>query len=277
MAIFDNIDAPRLLADIMNVKVVVQSTADYNMLLVNAKTPQAAALKDKRVRQALSLAIDRDQIIRVALGGSGRSVFGTIPGLPDDCDATRLPKRDLDKAKALLAQAGASGLSFELIAPTSDQPSVQIAQVVQRTLAEVGVTARVQTLEQGAWVQRLTPATAGAPAQFDVSTNFSTSRGDNWGALATWSTTASAYTVPFQLENPAFNALLDRTRAMPPGQRADSFQQLCAMIADDGNIIPLTTRVNVMAYRSDRLNASILDTEAVGDFARSIAEYSPKV
>ena len=251
----------------------------HSRIYVNVGKSERSATplgRDARIRQALSLAIDRDQIIRAALGGSGKPMFGTIPGLPDVCDAAKLPKRDVDRAKALLAEAGAASLSFELIAPTSDQPSVQIAQVIQRSLAEVGVTARLQPLEQGAWIQRLTPATAGAPAQFDVSMNFSTSRGDNWGALATWSTTASAYTVPFQLENAAFNALLDRTRAVPPGQRGDSFQQLCAMIADDGNIIPLTTRINVMAYRSDRLNVNIPDTEAVGNFARFIAEYSRK-
>src|SRR5207244_9320683 len=105
---------------------------EFYALILNNVTPPTAALKDPRVRQAISLAVDRDQILQVALGGAGKPVFGTIPGLPDDCDASRLPRRDVAKAKALLAAAGATGLSFELISSNTVDAGILIAQVIQR-------------------------------------------------------------------------------------------------------------------------------------------------
>jgi ABC-type transport system substrate-binding protein len=273
IAFFDNLDAQRLLSAIPDVKVVVQSVDQVNSLWVNAKTPQAAALKDQRVRQALNLAIDRDQIIRTALAGFGKPTLGTLPGTVDECDASKLPKRDVSRAKALLAEAGATGLSFELMAITSDEANVRMAQVIQQNLAEAGMTARVQTLEQGAWLQRATAT----PAMFDTAITFSATSGDNWIGLSIWSTAENAFTKNFQLDNPVFDSLLDKTRALPPGsERGAQFQQMCGIIAETENIIPLTTRFQTVAYRSDRLTAKVGESELHANPIRFVSEFTRK-
>jgi peptide/nickel transport system substrate-binding protein len=276
IALFDGIDSPRLLGEIPNVKVVTQSLPEFYALYVNAKTPPTEALKDQRVRQALNLAIDRDQVIRTALGGAAKPVFGTIPGLADDCDAARLPKRDIAQAKSLLAAAGATGLSFEIISfPASiEANAVGIAQVLQQNLAEAGLNARLQPLEYGAWLKAIGSGTPD-PAKFDTSVTFLTAGSDNWLGLSNWSPTASAFTAKYQLGDATFDALLDQTVSMRPGpDRARIFQQMCGKIAETANIIPIASRVNFVAYRTDHLDANVQTFEPIGDFVRQIAGYA---
>jgi oligopeptide transport system substrate-binding protein len=61
-------------------------------------------LDDPRVRRALSLAIDRDALVRTVLGGGGKPAWSLVPELP------RYPnlggRRDVETARRLLAEAG---------------------------------------------------------------------------------------------------------------------------------------------------------------------------
>ncbi len=76
----------------------------------------AAPFSDVRVRQALRLIVDRQQMIDQALNGFG--VLGNDLYSPfDPAYAKELPQRmqDIDQAKSLLKQAGQSDLSVELV------------------------------------------------------------------------------------------------------------------------------------------------------------------
>jgi peptide/nickel transport system substrate-binding protein len=276
IAYFDNIDAPQLLAGNSNITVVQQTAPEFNNIPINAKTPLNPALKDPRVRQAINLAIDRDQIVRTVLGGQGKAVYGTIPGLPDECDASKLPKRDVAKAKLLLAEAGATGLSFELLVFSNYPDLVQLAQVVKQSLSDAGIDMKIQVLDQGTVLQRLGLG-SDPVAKFDAYTNFTSGYGDNWVALSAFSAVVSAYSNKYQLENPAFDALLDKARTAAPGQERQAiFQQACASVAETGNIIPLTTRFYTVAYRNDKINAQVTSYEATVNYVRFVAEYTRK-
>lgn len=275
VASFDTVDAPRLVADIPNATAVIQATSEYYVLALNEKTPTTPALKDARVRQALGLALDRDQIIRVALGGGGKPAYGTVPGLADDVDSARLPKRDVERAKSLLASAGATGLSIEIItSPVIGQASA-IAQVIQRNFSDIGVTARLQDLEQGAWRTRFLGLQG--DAQFDATVSFYAGGTDNWHSLNNWSPTAFPGRAKYKAEIPEFKTLLDKTSVMQPGsERQASFQKMAELLASTANTIPLATRFHTIAYRSDRIVVKAHEFEPVGNFARFIAEYSRK-
>lgn len=109
---------------------------------------------DKRVRQALMMAVDRATVIEGAWSG-----FGTAIGshyTPNDrgyVDTTNVLPYDAEKAKALLAEAGyPNGLSFTIKAP--QMPYAQrTSQVLQAMFAEIGVTMTIETTEFPAkWV-----------------------------------------------------------------------------------------------------------------------------
>jgi peptide/nickel transport system substrate-binding protein len=115
-------------------------------------------LQRKEVRQAISCAIDRQQLIDVALFGNGdetgpyvEGIYATDPwdGLP--CDG---PDRAL--AGDLLQQAGyGDGFSLETIIISGESDvNINIAQNLQAQLAEIGVELDLQQLETNVYVDR---------------------------------------------------------------------------------------------------------------------------
>ncbi len=109
-----------------------------------------APFTDPRVRQALNWAIDRNQIARVI---HGESVGWGLPfpeNLPDYHRIAAPYGYDPQKAKQLLAAAGAHNLSFDLTT-TSDDPNPSIAQILQQQLKAVGVTMNIQTVSDSAY------------------------------------------------------------------------------------------------------------------------------
>lgn len=132
-------------------------------------------LADKRVRQAIALAVDRAQMLEVLRGGLGRRANGTIPpggrGY-DDSIEDRMPF-DPSRARTLLAQAGwedrdgdgvrenASGapLSFTISVNSGNAERLRIAQIVQAQLSEVGFQVGLEVGDFGAIISRITDST----------------------------------------------------------------------------------------------------------------------
>lgn len=104
--------------------------------------------KDARVRQALSLAIDRDALSQVVFSGAMPPAGQPFP--PDspyhDPDFPA-PKRDVEKAKALLAEAGVQ-TPVRLTVQTPNTPvQMQMMQVVQSMAAEAGFDLQIVAKE----------------------------------------------------------------------------------------------------------------------------------
>jgi len=100
---------------------------------------------DKKVRHALNLAIDREQIISVANGGLGSPNNG-IPWVQEDLLSSQTPiKRNVDEAKKLLVGTPCeSGCTLRVLQPVSDaQPTNQIALVLQQQLKEIGIDMQI--------------------------------------------------------------------------------------------------------------------------------------
>ena len=128
------------------------------MNLVQAMYMNHAAkpFDDERVRQALCYAVDPQSIIDLLSDGKGTQIgssmfpaFGKyyMPELNDLYD------RDLEKAKALLEEAGyPDGFSFTLTVPSNYQQHVDTAQVIAEQLKEVGVNAEINLIEWESWL-----------------------------------------------------------------------------------------------------------------------------
>ena len=125
----------------------------YNVLQLNAKRP---VFSDVRVRQALACAIDRQQVLDTASLGEGKITGpATPPYYQIDLSKTLCPTPDLAKAKQLLTDAGVKNLTFTIIAASDEPPTaVAEAQSIQAQLQAIGVTANIQTLELGVYVDR---------------------------------------------------------------------------------------------------------------------------
>ncbi|MBP1851603.1 ABC transporter substrate-binding protein [Rhizobium halophytocola] len=103
--------------------------------------------KDKRLRQAFSLAIDRDALMNIVYEGT--AVAGNQPFPPNspwyDKDIP-VPARDLDKAKALIKEAGYDRVPVELQIP-NNPIAQQMMQIVQSMVAEAGFDVTLKSTE----------------------------------------------------------------------------------------------------------------------------------
>ncbi len=130
----------------------LQGTTEGETIL--AMNNKAVALSDVRVRRALMHAIDREGVIATAGAGYGTAI-GThfAPHQPAYLDLTGIYPYDPDKARALLAEAGyGSGLELSLRLPPPSYAR-RGGEVIAAMLAEVGVTAKIENVEWGQWLE----------------------------------------------------------------------------------------------------------------------------
>ena len=109
-----------------------------------AKTPLG---KDARVRQALELSIDREALNQVVFNGENQPGNQWIaPTNPYYVKELPIPERDVDKARGLLAAAGAPNPVITLTA-TNNPVVLQTAQVIQAMAKESGFDIRINAME----------------------------------------------------------------------------------------------------------------------------------
>lgn len=112
--------------------------------------------QDVRVRQAISLVMDREEIIDMAYNGEAE-ISGFIPASMGHwaVDVVDHPmyQVDVDKAKALMAEAGyADGFEVTLIVGLLDSLRDSGA-VIQQQLAQIGITVNVENKENAEYVE----------------------------------------------------------------------------------------------------------------------------
>ncbi len=126
----------------------------YHVLQLNPSRPP---MDNLAVRQAISCAIDRQQVLDTASLGEGQ-VTGplTIPAYRSDPDTLFCYQRDVDRAKRLLAESGVSGdITLNLIAARGEPPTaVAEAQVIQAQLGEIGIGVEIEVLELNVYIDR---------------------------------------------------------------------------------------------------------------------------
>ena len=158
---------------------------EYNFLFFNLndpgeKTPAEALQKQKwfrevKFRQAVSAAVDREAIVRLVYQGRGTALWGLVaPGNRRwQDDKLPRPPRSLDKARALLKEAGfswsttpnddaalldSSGkrVEFSIITNSSNADRSKMAALIQDDLKQLGMRVQVVPLEFRSLLDRVT-------------------------------------------------------------------------------------------------------------------------
>jgi len=103
--------------------------------------------KDARVREAFELSLDRNAIVKVAMEGEAQPGNQWVaPTNQYYAKSVALPKRNVERAKQLLREAGVTNPSFTLMTPTTSDAQ-RIAQVVQAMAKEAGFDVKIQSTE----------------------------------------------------------------------------------------------------------------------------------
>lgn len=200
-------------------RVTSGSTEGETILAINNK---AEPFTDLRVRKAVALAINRQDIIDGAMFGFGVPI-GThfAPHHPDYLDLTAQSAHDIAAAKALLDEAGyAEGFETTLKLPPPSYAR-RGGEIIAAQLAQVGIRAEIITVEWAQWLEQVF-------------------RGKDYGLTIVSHTEPfdiGIYARPdyyFQYDNPAFQDLIKALSAeSDPAKRRTMLHQAQTMLADD--------------------------------------------
>ncbi|MBB3145458.1 peptide/nickel transport system substrate-binding protein/oligopeptide transport system substrate-binding protein [Phyllobacterium trifolii] len=135
----------------------IKNSADGPKMIVDGEQLQTGyitlntkvkPLDNLKVRQALNMAINKDRITRI-LNGRATAANQPLPPLMPGYDKSFTGYAyDVEKAKALLAEAGFPTGFETVLYSTNTDPQPRIAQAIQQDLAAVGVKAEVRALAQ---------------------------------------------------------------------------------------------------------------------------------
>ena len=217
---FPNFPAPETLGQFEGdprFSVIVGSTEGETILAMNNKQPP---LDDIRVREAITHAINRQDIIDGAMFGYGTPI-GThfAPHNPDYVDLTALSAYDPEKSKALIAEVGPVGpLRLMLPPPTYARRG---GEIIAAQLREVGIETEITNLEWAQWLEQVFKG-----KDFDLTIVSHTEPAD-----------INIYANPdyyFQYDNPEFQALIaDLAVTSDPAMRSELNHKAETMIAED--------------------------------------------
>lgn len=133
----------------------VYKTADMSYYRIDFNLKRKGPLQDKRVRQAICYAINREQILDKILKGQGYLAKGIFPPkLP--AYTSDLPgfSYDLAKAKELMKEAGyPNGFSLEMVMRSGKMEDEHLA--FQETLKQIGITVNLTKADSATYWQLL--------------------------------------------------------------------------------------------------------------------------
>lgn len=210
---------------------------------------ERAPLQDRRVREAIARAVDEEFIIESALDGNGMPTTGPIS--PDleafYSDDVTVYETDPDRARQLLAEAGASDLDLTFV----HDPSVaRLAAVLKDQLGQAGIDLQLVSLERNAWIDQLYKA-----KDFDLSyTNFENGPDPAIGVHRAF-LSSNIGQVPFsnaaQYRNPTVDQLLNRAgTTVDTNERVPLYEQFQQIVADELPYLYLYQVDRGVLYRS---------------------------
>jgi peptide/nickel transport system substrate-binding protein len=121
--------------------VTIPNTGAWDPILFRV---DVAPFNDPRVREALKLICDREQILESVYGGHGK-IANDLYAPWDPVYNDQIPQRphDPEKAKSLLKQAGQENLSATLTAANLTPTNVQVCEVYARQAQDAGVNIKI--------------------------------------------------------------------------------------------------------------------------------------
>ncbi|HET8631409.1 MAG TPA: ABC transporter substrate-binding protein, partial [Thermomicrobiales bacterium] len=241
---------PSLVADMSkqaNLNVVNYNTYSWSFYAYQMNPQKSPFFLDKRVRQALAYALDREAMLKAIYFGFGEVAQGTIPDsswayAPDQI--TTKYTFDLTKANQLLDAAGwakgADGIrakdgkrfSFTLWTGVASQVYQQLCTAAQQMWKAVGVEATVKPEEWNAFISRISDA-----RDFDIFLE-----GFSWGVdpdqTIMFRTGANLNRNPYS--NPDVDKLLDQGLSeLDQAKRKQIYIQMENILWDDLPSLPI--------------------------------------
>lgn len=204
---------------------------------------------DVRVRQAISKAVNRQEVIDKAIGGAG-VLSGPMPTGHGDwyIEPENLPyEQDLDAARALLAEAGyPDGFSTTITCSPQYPEFVAASVVFQEQLAQIGIDAEVIQME---WGQFVSDTSRQNGWNYDIKITAFTFYPDPDGYLYnSWHTDSNSN---YTYSNPEFDAIVTEARStLDVAKRHELYDQAQQILLDESPAIFWYVGENIEAVQN---------------------------
>ena len=246
-------------------QVLTGSQANTYFITLNISDP---ILSDVNVRRALSLAINRQNIVDTLYEGTRAVATSIFPPVIDDDpeDAWEYCTYDTERAGQLLDKAGypadENGKRNLTLTLSYDggRGHEDIMSSIQADLANIGVTIEQESLEWAALLPRLGDAQfqmgrSGWTADYPTMDNF---------LYPNFYSTANDNSSTFN--NPDIDAALDAARQITDDEdRKVAYRQICHAIGQDVPVIPIMHAAHNYVV-SERVKSFMFDAQLLGDF-----------
>ncbi|WP_404454949.1 ABC transporter substrate-binding protein [Virgibacillus necropolis] len=185
-----------------NINVSVKDGLGFQGLMLNT---DKAPFNNKKVRQAVNVAIDRAAIAKVVYHNGVTPAVSPFPpsswANPEDME---VPEADIEKAKKLIEESGQSNISFTLkITPKPEEK--QIGQMLQSMLGQIGIKVEIEMVEFGTLLEQM------RNHDYDALRIGWSGRTDPDGNTFTWFSTGGSLN-EMSYSNPDVDELLSKAR-----------------------------------------------------------------
>lgn len=229
-----NIDLiPRLEASFLhqveNVPQLTIHAAPMNVVQLLAVNNARPALSDLRIRQAIAMAINRDQIIIGAAWGQAEKLHtGLSPAMPEfyNTDTADLLPYDPARAQALLSEAGYSNLELTMTLPSAYPLHVQTGEIIADQLRRIGINVKIEIVEWGTWLEKVYNQ-----RDYDLSVVGLTGKLDPHTSLSRYVSTNSRNFTNYR--NPEFDRLIDEGIRVSGPERKAVYDQAQEIMTKD--------------------------------------------
>ncbi len=133
-------------------KLQMFKSDDYGTTYLGFNTSKAP-FDNPKVREAIAYGIDMEEIIPKVWLGLGRTASNSMPPTLKYSigDSTQPKKRDIEKAKALLKEAGYENGFATTLSTNERKQRVDMATIIKEQLAEIGIDVTIQVMEWSAY------------------------------------------------------------------------------------------------------------------------------
>lgn len=202
-----------------------------NMVQIFALNNSVEPLNDVRVRQAMSYAINRKDIISVTMDGAGvelTTAMSPAMGSYYDASLDGTYAQDIEKAKSLLADAGyANGFDITCTVPSSYLIHVNTAVELASELKAVGINLTIEQVDWATWLENVY-----AGRKYETTVIALTSTYAPYDVLQRYKSTSSDDFINYK--NDKVDGLLDRIPLTSDlNERISLYHQVLGLLTED--------------------------------------------
>ena len=238
---------------------IIAADADLKLLTVDVLTTHylffnndKPPFDNQQLRQAVSLAIDREQIVEETVysyGVPGTSLITQLAEKWVNPDAT--PTHDMEKAKELAQSVlGEERVQADFVVNSglaNRWPYGEIAQIIQFRLEDLGIDVEIKTVEGGTWNEML------ANDEYHISMRpYTMSSGDPDDFMTYWARPEGVFNQKYSInyQNDEIQKLIDQAVSeVDQNSRKEYYDQIQAMLIEEAPFTPIYHEVTLYATK----------------------------